>query len=96
VDLILGDSDFERVMKEPEVRRLRSPAEDVQTLGPEAARYSVLDALPKAVAERFRRILPSDYEIHEIELKVSISGTPFGVGISGDATLKFGPKGNEG
>jgi hypothetical protein len=37
-------------------------------------------------------MLPDDYEMSELQLKFSISGAPFGVGVAGEAIVKFGPK----
>jgi hypothetical protein len=37
-------------------------------------------------------MIPSNYEVREITIKMSVSGTPFGIGAAGDATIKFEPK----
>jgi hypothetical protein len=39
-----------------------------------------------------QRMIPEEFEVLEITLKVTLSGTPFGVGIGGDTMIKFGPE----
>jgi hypothetical protein len=53
---------------------------------------AVYDALPRALARRLRDILPDDFTIHEIEMKFAFSANPLGVGIAGDAVVRFGPR----
>ncbi len=90
MQLIITEQDYQEALGSAEVRRLAS--EKVETiLGPERTK-SVLEAMPRVIADRFEKMIPEDYEIKEVQIKVAISGTPFGVGISGDATIKFGPK----
>ncbi len=85
----LTESDFTRALGADAVKRLSREREE-HVLG-EAETEAVMDAMPKALASRFKRMLPDHFEIREITLKVSLSGKPFGVGMSGDATVKFGP-----
>jgi hypothetical protein len=93
INITIAEADFERVLGEVDSRRLRNPQERrVETLGANDHVDDVLNSLPKVIAERFRRMLPEGFEIHEIELSVGLSGAPFGVGISGEALLRFGPK----
>lgn len=90
MELELSEADFSRALGVDVVKRL-SLGHQVQVLGDGDVK-AVVDALPRVLSERFKRMLPSDFEIREITLKVSLSGNPFGVGVSGDATVKFGPK----
>lgn len=61
----------------------------------EKRRRAVFDALPRVLADKFNKMVPGDWCIKEVILKVNISGKPFGVGVEGDATVKFGPKGSD-
>lgn len=51
---------------------------------------ALLELLPKALAEKFRGVLPAGFVIKEIELAVQISGSPFGCGVNGEARVVFG------
>jgi hypothetical protein len=90
MNLVITDQDFENVFDTGEIKRLKSGSTEF-ILGPDRA-ASIIDALPRVIAERIRRIIPEDYTVLEIQIKVSLSGTPFGIGVGGDATVKFGPK----
>lgn len=90
MQLIITNEDYREALGNQQANGLIPSDKEVAVLGPERTNR-VLDALPKVLASRFGRMIPDDYEIHQIELKVSLSGTPFGVGVSGDATIKFGP-----
>ena len=90
MQLIITDEDFRRTLGTEGVERLTARRKE-DILGPENT-ASVLDALPRVIAARVKRMIPEDYEMLEITLKVALSGTPFGVGVAGDATIKFGPK----
>jgi hypothetical protein len=90
MQLELSEADFSRALGRDAVKRLSQIPQE-QVLG-EGDVNALFDALPRVLSERFKRMLPSDFEIREITLKVLLSGSPFGVGLSGDATVKFGPK----
>lgn len=90
ITIELTEQDFAKALGHDEIRRLNAPEKEA-TLGPEDA-AAVLDGLPRVLSEKFKRLLPDDYEVREIELLVQLSGTPFGVGVSGSAKVKFGPK----
>ena len=90
MELELTDKDFLRALGAETTRRIML-TEKTEVLGDRDVN-AVVDALPRVLSDRFKRMLPDDFEIREISLKVSLSGTPFGVGVSGDATVKFGPK----
>lgn len=91
MQITITEGDIADAVGEIGVKQITKPRTEA-VLGPEETRASVLDALPKALSQRVRKMIPDDYEIHEIEIKIGLSGTPFGVGISGDATVKFGPQ----
>jgi hypothetical protein len=93
MEIFVTEEDYIEALGAAEVRNLRQVHKEA-ILGdaPEPANKGILDALPKVIAERFAKMIPPDYEVQQIELKVQISGQPFGVGIRGDATVKFGPK----
>jgi hypothetical protein len=88
--LIITENDYKEALSGRDIKKLKGEKAE-PTLGPEETK-SVLDALPRVIADRFRKMIPEDYEMREIQIKVAISGTPFGVGVAGDATVKFGPK----
>jgi hypothetical protein len=92
LDITITEDDYASVLGPTTAKRLKSGVVE-DTLGPEAT-DAVIDALPKVIAARFRRMLPEGYEVKEICLTVSLSGSPFGVGLSGDASVKFGPTAN--
>jgi hypothetical protein len=79
-----------------ETRKLRKEVRQEQILGEaddeNARAHAVFDALPRVIVDRFRKMIPADYEVKQVEIKVQLSGSPFGVGIAGDATVTFGPK----
>lgn len=54
-------------------------------------RSALFDALPTALAKRFARITPGDYVVAELTLKVLVKGSPFGIGVEGEALVKFVP-----
>jgi len=51
----------------------------------------VADLLPRAIAKRVSRMVPDRMELAELTLSLSVGGTPFGVGISGDVEIKLVP-----
>ena len=90
MNLIITERDYELSLNRTEVKKLKGHEQE-PILGPDDA-ADVLDALPKVLADRFRRMLPDNYEMSELQLKFSISGAPFGVGVAGEALVKFAPK----
>jgi hypothetical protein len=56
------------------------------------AMRTLYDALPSAIGKRLRAVCPPDFEISEVTMKMSVKGTPFGVGIEGDVEVTFKPK----
>jgi hypothetical protein len=90
MQLVVTERDYEAALDKASVRKLKGENRDTILGSKEAA--DVLDALPRVLADRVRRMLPDDYEMLEMQLKISISGAPFGVGVAGDAIVKFGPK----
>ena len=90
MQLELTESDFNQALGADAVKRLSRERKE-HVLGEDEVE-AVMDAMPRVLATRFKRMLPEHFEIREITLKVSLSGKPFGVGVSGDATVKFGPK----
>jgi hypothetical protein len=53
---------------------------------------AVLDALPRVLTRRLEEVMPKDWCLKEIVLRINVAGRPFGVGLEADATVKFGPK----
>jgi hypothetical protein len=91
MQLELKDEDFaEGVEKEYLANELRNSQ---AILGDEAAEKheAIMNAVPKALAKRLREIIPDGFTIKEIQVNVSFSGKPFGIGVSGDALVKLGP-----
>src|SRR5262245_17568019 len=91
MQITITEGDIAAAVGDIGVKQITKPRTEA-VLGPEESRASVMDALPKAISQRVSRMIPEDYEIREIEIKIGLSGTPFGVGISGDATVTFGPR----
>jgi hypothetical protein len=93
MEILVTENDYNEALGTAEVRNLRQVQKEA-ILGNNAqpGNQAILDALPRVLAERFKKMIPPDYEVQQIELKVQIAGQPFGVGIRGDATVKFGPR----
>ena len=87
VPLVLSESDLGPTAQ----GALQSHQEGSRVLGQGDARRVLFDALPAAIARRFEKILPDGFELREVEMNVSLEGTVFGFGVSGDVTVKFGP-----
>ena len=93
MEILITEADYNKAIGTAEVRSLRDGQKEA-ILGdkPEPANQAILDALPRVLADRFKNMIPPDYEVQQIELKVQIAGQPFGIGIRGDAVVKFGPR----
>jgi hypothetical protein len=90
--ITLDEEEFRQVLGEGQVRKILTESRENILGGNEKTPEEVVfDAIPKVLARKFRAIIPEDYTISEIELRVSLSGTPFGVGVSGEAVVRFGP-----
>jgi hypothetical protein len=90
MQITLGPSDFAEAVSDKQLQEQLSNQPII--LGGEEERVrAVYDALPRALARRLRQILPEGFDITEIEMKVTFSGNPLGVGIAGDALVRFGP-----
>jgi hypothetical protein len=99
MNIEITEADFKRVYSNKEIEvELKGLSKD--TLGAksgeitdieEKRKNAVIDALPRVLADKMERIMPKDWTIKEIVLKINIGGKPFGVGLEGDATVKFGP-----
>jgi hypothetical protein len=75
--------------------KLKSLKEGKQVLGDhDDVQRALFDALPSVIAERVKAITPRDFVVAELELKLSLGGTIFGVGLSGDVTVKLAPRGD--
>lgn len=70
-------------------QRRRVLGEDEKT-----AQEWILEALPAVIAKRVRPMLPDDFELAEMQMKVSLQGKPFGVGVGGEVlvTLRRKPE----
>ena len=90
MEIVITEKDYEAALGDSEVKLLVNRRRE-EVLGSEP-NLAILDALPRVIAQRVRKMIPSDYEVREITINLKISGTPFGVGVGGDATIKFGPK----
>ena len=91
MQLTISDQDFTDALGAQGVRRITEKKTEL-VLGPESTRSGVIDAMPRVISERIKKMIPEEFELHEIEIKVSFAGTPFGVGVGGEATVTFGPK----
>lgn len=87
VQLTLTESDFVAVMSKSAIGDLKGPEGH---LADNAAKV-VIDALPKALASKVNAMMPQGFALRSIELKVQLSGAVFGCGLSGEATVIFGP-----
>jgi hypothetical protein len=63
-------------------QRRRVLGEDEKT-----AQEWILEALPAVIAKRVRPMLPEDFELSEMQMKVSLQGKPFGVGVGGEVLV---------
>ncbi len=86
----ITEKDFEDALGSVEVAtKIRKDtavlgASDLETL---------TDFLPRVIASKINSILPKDgFVLHEIEMVLSIKGAPFGLGVTGDVKVRFGPK----
>ena len=89
MQIIITEQDYRDALGSAAAKRLTSEKEEI--LGPDD-KASVIDALPRVLADRLKKMIPVDYDLLEIQMKITLSGTPFGVGVGGDAIAKFGPK----
>jgi hypothetical protein len=94
MQLLVTDKDFVQALGQKRVNQI-TDVRKAEVLGDDrsgnASTTAVLDALPSVIINRFRQMISTDYQVRQIEIKVQISGTPFGVGVSGDATVTLGP-----
>lgn len=89
--LELTRRDFEDALGEDVVQRdfdrdeelLGSRTEEGET---DLAR-SVLDAVPRALAARVRRLVPETMTLAELKFTISVEGKPFGVGVGGEVEV---------
>jgi hypothetical protein len=90
MNLTITEQDFSEALTTLDIERITT-SDSVTVLGSEEERQAVIDAMPKVIAKRIQKMLPDGFRIREIEMRFEISGTPFGVGVSGEATVRFGP-----
>ena len=69
MNLIITERDYELSLNRTEVKKLKGHEQE-PILGPDDA-ADVLDALPKVLADRFRRMLPDNYEMSELQLSLA-------------------------
>lgn len=89
MNITLTERDFAEALDPLELERIKRP-ENIPVLGPQEDRAAVIDALPKVLSRRLQKMLPKGFVIREVEITVSLSGSPFGVGVDGEATVRFG------
>jgi hypothetical protein len=65
---------------------------DAHLAGDGDARRALHDAMPSAIAKRLHAVCPPDFSIAEVTMKMTVKGTPFGVGVEGDVQVTFKPK----
>ncbi|TDP62596.1 hypothetical protein [Roseateles toxinivorans] len=92
------ESSFELVLSESDVdagvrKRVQAATAGSRVLSGEDqdAKQILMDALPTIIAQKIRKIVPKDFEISEVQLKLNVSGKLFGTGVSGDVILKLTP-----
>jgi len=92
---VVGSTELQLVITDGDLpagkaQQIRAQAGGTQLLGGESER-ALFDALPSAIARRVQNIVPKDFVISELELKMTLNGTVCGVGISGDVVVKLAP-----
>jgi hypothetical protein len=92
------ESSFEIVLSENDVdagiqKRVRAAVAGSRVLSGEEqdAKQILMDALPAIIAQKIRKIVPQDFQVSEVQLKLNVSGKLFGTGVSGDVILKLTP-----
>ena len=83
----LTDKDFEGALSKSQLANVVGP--DAH-LGPETAN-AMEEMLPRVLVAKFKAMLPAEFVIQSIELKVEVGGRVFGCGLTGEATVTFGP-----
>jgi len=56
------------------------------------AKDKVLELLPRVIAKKMQDIVPDGFDVTEMLLTCDISGKPFGIGVAGKVSVKFGRK----
>jgi hypothetical protein len=90
MDMEITEVDYERALGS-QIKKQLTITKKESILGDQRS-SEVLDLLPKVIADRVSRMIPDDFEIKEISIKVAVSGSPFGVGVNADANVKFARK----
>ena len=90
IRLTLNESDFDDRLR----GRAVALAEGDVVLGDRVGEIqeAIYDALPGAIAAKVRRIIPEGFRVESIELKISLGGKVFGIGIDGEMTLTMAPE----
>ena len=52
-----------------------------------SAQEWILEALPGVIARRIGPMLPADFELAEMQMKVTVEGKPFGIGVGGEVLV---------
>ncbi|MDR4481725.1 MAG: hypothetical protein R3B95_00410 [Nitrospirales bacterium] len=89
--ITIEKKDYERFLGKDKVKLDILP-KPMEVLGDEEDKEeAIMQFLPEVLAGKLKKMIPPEFEIVEIEMKLSIGGKPFGVGVDGEATVKFGP-----
>lgn len=87
--MVVTEQDFD-----PAIRaRAKALKEGHEVLGPEENELETFltSVLPAALIEKVRKVLPSEFQLKELEFKVEVKGMPFGIGLGGEIGVKIGP-----
>ena len=84
---VLTEHDFESALGSVATAQLSECSEFLDS----AEGNKIMDAIPRVIASRFRQMIPDEFRIISVELSIQLEGKVFGCGVSGEATLTFGP-----
>ena len=97
MDLEVREADFRRLLGKDKTETIFSGGdvllgEKEAVRAAEQAKEKVLELLPSVLAQQLRSMVPEGFDVSEISFKCSLSGKPFGIGVSGDINVKFAKK----
>jgi len=91
--IIITEKDFAKITEKSQIEeKIIESQEEILDNDASPEHEELFQALPKVLVAKIRDIMPEGFKIKEIEIKIDVEGKPFGIGLGGEATLRFGPK----
>ena len=91
--LVLDEDEFARALGgKAQVEALAGTTKILDDGNTGSLKQKMVEQLPRVLAKKLEGMLPDNFVVSSIEMKIGVDAKLFGAGVSGEATVTFEPK----